>query len=60
MDKRKKNIGFNGNNVAFLFHPILAFGNISDAMLGLQPVRFGAEHRQLSTERLQAGHFVFT
>jgi len=50
MDKRKKNIGFNGNNVAFLFHPILAFGNISDAMLGLQPVGLGAEHSQPATE----------
>ena len=36
MDKRKKNIGFNGNNVAFLFHPILTFLFISDTMLGLQ------------------------
>ena len=50
MDKRKKNIGFNGNNVAFLFHPILAFGNISDAMLGLQPIGLGAEHSQPATE----------
>ena len=48
-------------NIPYIFHfhhLILIFQFISYAMLRLQPVRFGAEHRQLATERPQSFDFI--
>jgi len=44
---------FISHHIQQFLHPLLAgfpFQHTLDAMLGLQPVRFGTEHRQFTTE----------